>query len=183
MAEEAVNSGQQAAAETGTAGTEQGQTNNTSTGSQAEKTGKTGKTAEDRIHELTRERDEWKAKAQGSSSADELSADLPESPVDTVLELIGKVPDHLKAEMKTIASYAAAHKMSVDDAIALWNVKGGHVVNKADVEKYHSANAAAADSSTGGTANPAVRYDTAPSQMKDDELDATVKDMAARGQV
>lgn len=170
MSEEDKNSGQQAAAETETAGTE-GQNNNTSTGSQAAKTEKTG-TPETVPYSRFKEVNDKLKELEGKSADKKPSTALTDSPVDTVLEVVGKVPEHLKPEMRNIANYAAEHKMPVEDVIALWNVKTGNTVPKAEVDKFNKANAEANDSRTGGTANPAVRYETEFSKMSDAELKA-----------
>lgn len=107
-----------------------------------------------------------------------------DSPENRVLELVGKVPEHLKAEMATMATYAREHNIPVDDVIALFNVKKGFTVPKDEVEKYHEANLAARESGTGGNANPATSNDGSEIKtMSDKDLEARVKDLASQGQL
>lgn len=181
MSEEDKNSLQPQTGETGTPGTE-GQNNNTTNVSQDAKTGKTGQPETVPYARFKEVNDELKKYKE--SKADKVSvSDLPDSPVDTVLDLVGKVPEHLKSDMKAIAKYATEHKMPVDDAIALWNVKGGHTVPKSEVDKYTQANTEAANSRTGGTANPAARYDMEIKSLSDKDLQAKVNELSARGEI
>lgn len=180
MAEEAIKPAQ-ATGETVTPAPGSGQNNNTSNASEGAKT-QTGGTPETvpyaRFKEVNDKLNELKGLADKP-----VSTPLPDSPVDTVLDLIGKVPEHLKAEMKNIASYAAEHKMPVEDVISLWNVKTGNVVSKADVEQFNSANNDANNSRTGGSANPAARFTQDIKAMSDADLKTALDRAQAEGQI
>ncbi len=132
------------------------------------------KKAEGTVKELKAKVPETPEKPQSSVTQD--------TPEDRVLELVGKVPEHLKAEMAPMAKYAKEHNIPVDDVIALFNVKKGFTVPKAELDQFNSANEAARTSGTGGNANPAVRNDeTSLKSLSDKDLEAKVKDQASQG--
>ncbi|HZS47230.1 MAG TPA: hypothetical protein VFC63_19305 [Blastocatellia bacterium] len=180
MAEEAMNPAQATGETVTPASGNEGQ-NNTSTASEGANTQRTGRTAQDRIQELVKERDEWKAKAVGSQSADNQSQTSAQDAGDLVLDLIGKVPEHLKPEMKNIANYAKKHSMPIDDVITLWDARDK--ISPEDVAAKAAADQAANNSRTGGTPNPAARQETPEvSKMSTQDLRGELEKRVASGE-
>jgi hypothetical protein len=176
MSEEDTNTVQ---GETGTsATTENVETNNTSSVSQDVKTEKTGVPQTVPYSRFKEVNDELKKYKGGG-------ADKPQDSVtgsdNLILDLIGKVPEHLKAEMSNIAKYAREHIMSIDDAITLWDAK--NKVSPADLALKQAADEAAQESRTGGTPNPAARQETPEvSKMTATDLRAELEKRIAAGE-
>ncbi|MDQ3816108.1 MAG: hypothetical protein M3362_00270 [Acidobacteriota bacterium] len=163
--------------ETETFGSGNEQQNNTSNASESETTQKTGRTAQDRIRQLVEENRRLKAQVQ--------PADKPSLAGDKVLnakvDILYKAPEHLKSKADEIASYAAQYGVPTEDAIALFDAKGK--VSQADVEAAQVAQTEAAQSRTGGTANPQTRSETQDvSKMSKDELTAKLNQALQSGE-
>lgn len=187
--EDTKNSTGNGTGETETSGSN-GQNNNGSNGSEAGQTQNNGapKTVPyDRFKEVNdakvkAETELATLKGTNTEKKPETSA-LPNTPENRVLELVGKVPDHLKPYMADMAKYGEDHKMPVEDVIEIFNVKKGHTIPKDKVAEYAKAEQAANDSKTGGSANPAVRQNVEVKNLSDAELEKQVNELASQGQI
>lgn len=161
--------------------------NNNSNASQGEKTEKNSPPATVPYERFKEVNDKLKAlEGNGNNQADNNNSSSASqgSPEDVVLELVGKVPEHLKPDMAAMAKYAKEHKLPVDDVIDLFNVKKGHTVPKTEVENFNRSNAEARESGNGGDANPGVRVDNSSvKSMSDADLKAKVNELASQGLV
>lgn len=181
MNEEFMNPDETSTEETGTSGSGDEQQNNTANASEGGKTQQSGRSAQDRIRELVEENKRLKSQIQ---PADKPSPAQQEPQGDKVLsakvDILYKAPEHLKAQADEIAAYAARHDLPVEDAIAIFDSKSK--VSQADVEAANAAKAEAAQSRTGGTANPAARSETVDvKQMSNEELKSQLKAAISSG--
>lgn len=159
-------------------------TSNAGDGDKAQKNSPPATVPYERFKEVNDKLAELQGKGNGQANNNSSSSPSQDSPEDVVLELVGKVPEHLKPEMAAMAKYAKDHKLPVDDVISIFNVKKGHTVPKSEIENFNKANQDAKDSGTGGTANPAVRNDNSSVKaLSNDELSAKVNELAASGQI
>jgi hypothetical protein len=171
--------------ETETSGSGYEQQNNTAPASEGVNTQQTGKTPSHVPYSRFKDVLDELNTLKGSGNADKPSSASQGVPEDKLwkatVEAKLSVPEHLKDKAEEIASYKAKYEIPMEDAIAIFDSKGK--VSQADVEAAKAAQDEAAQSRTGGTANPAARSD-APDikQMSDDELKAQLNQAIASGE-
>jgi hypothetical protein len=159
--------------------------NNTSNVSEDAQTQKTGRTAQERIQQLVSDKKTLEAELAKYKPADKPSPAQQEPQGDKVLnakvDILFKAPEHLKAQADEIATYSATHNLPVEDAIAIFDSKSK--VSQVDVDAANAAKTEAAQSRTGGTANPAARSETQDvSKMETKDLESKLNQAIAFGE-